>query len=104
MHTDVGHWGIRVARRLRDRSLHISTVVGFRWGHRRAKLHILQQGSNEGMADYGQWDGHPHTNKHARPTRFRPVEGVRAIRVSGATYRGCAPVDDVFELVGEPKE
>ncbi len=56
------------------------------------------------MTSYGQWNGHPHTNKRARPTRSRSVDGVRAIRVSGATYRGCAPVDDVFELVGEPKE
>lgn len=56
------------------------------------------------MSQYGSWDGHPHTNKSARPSAWRHVDGVQAIRVSGATYRGSQPIDGFFEVVSEPKE
>ena len=56
------------------------------------------------MAGYGKWNGHRHTDKRASPTKFRQVQGVRAIRVCGATYRNCVPIDGVFELVTAPKD
>jgi hypothetical protein len=40
-----------------------------------------------------------HTHKDAKPSRTRFVRNVPVIRVTGATYRGCAPIDGVFELV-----
>jgi hypothetical protein len=41
----------------------------------------------------------PHTDPNARASRTRLVNRVRAIWVRGATYRGCQPIDGVFELV-----
>ena len=32
------------------------------------------------------------------------VSGVTAIRVRSATYRGCQPIDGVFELVSEASQ
>lgn len=55
------------------------------------------------MSIYGEWDGQPHTNKHAGPSAWRIVEHVQAIRVVGGTYRGCRPIDGVFELLKEPR-
>lgn len=56
------------------------------------------------MAIYDKWDGHPHTDKRAAPRRWRTVEHARAIRVHGGTYRGCPPIDGVFELLSEPTQ
>lgn len=56
------------------------------------------------MAGHGKWDGQRHTDKRARPTKFRHVQGVRAIQVKGGTYRSCLPIDGIFELVTDPKD
>src|SRR5689334_1487373 len=52
-------------------------------------------------ANYPEWnDGvTPHTHPAAVATRTRVVNGVPAIRVHGATYRGSQPLIGVFELV-----
>ena len=52
-------------------------------------------------ANYPNWvEGvTPRTHPDAVPTRTRLVCGVPAIRAHGATYRGCRPLDGVFELV-----
>src|SRR3954462_9080950 len=41
----------------------------------------------------------PPTRPNARPSRWRQVTGVSAIRVRGATYRNSQPFDGVLELV-----
>ena len=52
-------------------------------------------------ANYPEWVSGvtPDTHEHATVTRSRTVSGVPGIRVRGATYRGCRPIDGVFELV-----
>lgn len=52
-------------------------------------------------ANYPDWISGvtPNTHSNAIPTRTRSVVGVPAIRVRGARYRNCRPLDGVFELV-----
>ncbi len=57
-------------------------------------------------ANYSDWTpSTPNTHPAAVASLTRAVVNVRAIRVSGATYRDSQPMDGVFELVGEvPQE
>ncbi len=55
-------------------------------------------------ANYPNWtdsDNIYRTHPNAKPTRWRYVKGVLAIRVQSATYRKCRPLAGVFELVSE---
>jgi hypothetical protein len=71
-----------------------------------SETETTSENSGEGRAagTYPKWGGAPHTSEEARPTGFRYVEGVKAIRVTGGTYRNCEAIDGVFEVVNEPKD
>ncbi len=50
-------------------------------------------------SDFKEWNNStPHTSRKATATEKRQVTNVNAIRVKGATYRGCQPIDGIFEL------
>jgi len=55
------------------------------------------------MSDYPRWSNQPHTDKRAGPARYRQCEGIRAIRVQAGTYRGCLPINGLFEVVTDPR-
>lgn len=50
-------------------------------------------------SNFKEWNNTtPHTSHKATATDTRQVKNVNAISVKGATYRGCQPIDGIFEL------
>lgn len=50
------------------------------------------------MSIYSKWiEGTPHTNRYAKPNKFRDVKNKRAIELRNASFRN-ATFDGIFEL------
>ena len=55
-------------------------------------------------ATYPMWNhSTPTTDWGAEAVHFRSVKNATVIEVQEGTYRGCAPMAGVFELVAEPR-